>query len=78
MLSPGDGVTPLDTREWFVQLPFVILVSCGGAFLGALFNALHKLLLPVQPTYTCQPLLQHEEGSMGLQQELVLASKNVD
>lgn len=41
------GVKDMASQEWLVQLPFIALVSMCGGLLGALFNALHKLLRPV-------------------------------
>ena len=41
------GVKDMASKEWLVQLPFIALVSMCGGLLGALFNALHKLLRPV-------------------------------
>ena len=41
------GVKDMASQEWLVQLPFIALVSVCGGLLGALFNALHKLLRPV-------------------------------
>lgn len=42
------GVADLDSKEWFVQLPFIILVSIGAGALGALFNLAHKHILRVR------------------------------
>ena len=41
------GVADLDSKEWFVQLPFIIAVSVGAGFMGALFNLAHKHILKV-------------------------------
>ena len=38
------GVKDMASKEWQVQLPFIALVSICSGLLGALFNALHKLL----------------------------------
>ena len=38
------GVKDMASKEWLVQLPFIALVSICSGLLGALFNALHKLL----------------------------------
>ena len=42
------GVADLDSKEWFVQLPFIIAVSVGAGFMGALFNLAHKHILKVR------------------------------
>lgn len=42
------GVADLDSKEWFVQLPFIIAVSVGAGLLGALFNLAHKHILKVR------------------------------
>ena len=38
------GVKDMASKEWLVQLPFIAMVSICSGLLGALFNALHKLL----------------------------------
>ena len=45
-----DGVEDMAASEWFRQLPLFAIVSIISGLLGALFNALHKALLPVSPT----------------------------
>jgi hypothetical protein len=42
-----DGVKEMASEEWFRQLPLFAIVSILSGMLGALFNALHKALLPV-------------------------------
>ena len=41
------GVKDMGSKEWLVQLPFIALVSICSGLLGAVFNALHKLLRKV-------------------------------
>lgn len=38
------GVKDMASKEWLVQLPFIAIVSVCSGLLGAVFNALHKLL----------------------------------
>ncbi len=42
-----DGIEDMASDEWFRQLPLFAIVSILSGLLGALFNALHKALLPV-------------------------------
>ena len=44
-----QGVSELASTEWFEQLPFLILVACGGGLIGALFNYLRSKAMLVQP-----------------------------
>lgn len=46
-----DGVEDMAASEWFRQLPLFAIVSILSGLLGALFNALHKALLPVRIEY---------------------------
>ena len=58
------GVKEMRSEEWFYQIPFFALVSiCSGA-LGALFNALHKLLRRVRagPPGAPVPCPPHGQG----------------
>ncbi len=53
------GVKEMRSEEWFYQIPFFALVSiCSGA-LGALFNALHKLLRRVRAAAPFFPVFSH-------------------
>ncbi|CAK0780533.1 hypothetical protein CVIRNUC_005084 [Coccomyxa viridis] len=36
------GVAELSNREWFEQLPFIVLISIIAGVMGALFNIVHK------------------------------------
>ena len=42
-----NGVADLSSREWFQQLPAIVLVSVAAGMLGALFNFAHKHILRV-------------------------------
>ena len=56
------GVKDMGSKEWLVQLPFIALVSICSGLLGALFNALHKLLRKVnerQPALMSHLTVQH-------------------
>ena len=44
-----EGVTDLLSTQWFAQLPFLILVSCGGGLIGALFNYMRQKAMKVAP-----------------------------
>ena len=44
-----EGVTDLLSTQWFAQLPFLILVSCGGGLIGALFNYMRKKAMQAGP-----------------------------
>ena len=43
-----QGIAELASFEWFQQLPFLILVSCGGGILGACFNYLRQKAMLVR------------------------------
>ena len=36
------GVAELSNKEWFEQLPFIVVISVMAGVLGALFNIAHK------------------------------------
>lgn len=36
------GVAELSNKEWFEQLPFIVIISVMAGVLGALFNIVHK------------------------------------
>ena len=42
------GVAEMKNREWFTQLPFLLVVSVCGGLLGALFNWLHEKIFLVR------------------------------
>ena len=41
------GVAELSNREWFEQLPFIVLISIIAGVMGALFNIVHKHMFRV-------------------------------
>ena len=41
------GVAELNNREWFEQLPFIVLISVIAGVMGALFNIVHKRMFRV-------------------------------
>ena len=58
-----EGVTDLLSTQWFAQLPFLILVSCGGGLIGALFNYMRKKAMQARPeALKLQLPVQHSWG----------------
>lgn len=53
------GLADLDGREWFEQLPLIVLVSVAAGVLGALFNTAHKHILKARarPPPPCMHVL---------------------
>lgn len=37
----------MNNREWFEQLPFIVLISVIAGVMGALFNIVHKRMFRV-------------------------------
>ena len=41
------GVAELTNKEWFEQLPFIVIISVIAGVMGALFNIAHKRMFRV-------------------------------
>ena len=42
-----QGLADLENKEWFEQLPFLVVVSVCAGLLGAIFNKAHKRIFKV-------------------------------
>lgn len=45
-----QGLADLENKEWFQQLPFLVIVSVLAGLLGAIFNQGHRWIFKVTHT----------------------------